>query len=185
MKFTSSVVLAACAATVMAAAPQPMVGTNPCTYGPSFWCASTANAKQCDFDTADCKKYCDNEKEYPDIQKGDICSPPAPGSNKCTQGPSYWCASQANAKECDFKASDCKKYCSNAKEYPDIQDGDICKPPVGSNKCTQGPSYWCASKTNAKKCGFKTSECKKYCANAKEYPTIQKGNVCLVLNKSS
>jgi hypothetical protein len=30
-----------------AGAPQ-IVGSNPCTWGPGFWCASYANARQCD-----------------------------------------------------------------------------------------------------------------------------------------
>lgn len=34
--------------------------------------------------------------------------------------------------------------------------------PLGSNKCTWGPSYWCASPENALECNFDYSECKKY-----------------------
>lgn len=26
---------------------QPLVGSNPCTYGPSYWCQNAANAAQC------------------------------------------------------------------------------------------------------------------------------------------
>lgn len=34
--------------------------------------------------------------------------------------------------------------------------------PLGSNKCTWGPSYWCASPENALECNFDYNECKKY-----------------------
>lgn len=33
---------------------------------------------------------------------------------------------------------------------------------IGSNKCTWGPSYWCASEENANECNFNWNECQKY-----------------------
>jgi Saposin A-type domain len=36
--------------------------------------------------------------------------PPLVGSNKCTWGPSYWCFSEENAKECNFDYNECLKY---------------------------------------------------------------------------
>lgn len=32
------------------------------------------------------------------------------GSNKCTWGPAYWCASQENANECNFDFDECLKF---------------------------------------------------------------------------
>ena len=108
--------------------------------GPAYWCASLSNAKKCDFDVKGCAKYCKNAKEN-GLEDSEICNPPAPmvGKNKCTQGPSFFCASVANAKKCGTDVKDCKKYCKG-NDYPEVKKGDICKPkpkPVGSDKCTQ------------------------------------------------
>lgn len=95
------------------------------------------NAQECGFDVAECTKYC-GASDYPEILSGDICS--MPGANPCTWGPGYWCGSVANADRCGFDVKGCKKYCLDSKEYPDIQDGDICSPPLeGSDPCTWGP----------------------------------------------
>lgn len=182
MKGFIGVIFAAALAGIASAASGPMVGNNECTYGPSFWCASAANAKKCDFKPADCKKYCQDAKAYPAIQNGDICKPAQTpgtvGGNPCTWGPSFWCDSKKNAFKCDFPILECTKYCANATEYPDIQSGDICNGTLATKKCREGPSYWCASKANAKECDFPTKACKPYCKNATEYPDIQSGNVC-------
>lgn len=34
--------------------------------------------------------------------------------------------------------------------------------PLGSNKCTWGPSYWCSSPEHALECNFDYNECSKY-----------------------
>jgi hypothetical protein len=83
------------------------------------------NAKQCGVTAKDCKKYCTDE--YEDVLNGPLCkSKPAPvGSNKCTQGPSYFCASAKNAKQCGVAVKDCKKYCTD--EYKDVLNGELCK----------------------------------------------------------
>ena len=73
-------------------APLKPLGSNKCTWGPSYWCASEANAKECNYSFANCT------------------SPKPPGSNKCTWGPSYWCASEENAKECGFPFASCIDY---------------------------------------------------------------------------
>jgi len=83
--------------------PKPvpaLVGSNACTYGPSYWCASEANAQECQFDFGQCEngglKKDDAEKAIPF------------GRNPCTRGPSYWCASKANAQECQFDFGRCE-----------------------------------------------------------------------------
>lgn len=119
MKFIS---LFTIMAAVVSAAPK---GSNPCTRGPSYWCASLQNAHKCSFNPINCEKYCDNEDNYPSIQNGNVCKPPS-GKQKCTQGPSYWCASQNNAKQCGFDVEDCQTYCDDADEYPEIQNGNVC-----------------------------------------------------------
>eukprot|EP00123_Amoebidium_parasiticum_P013453 comp21962_c1_seq1/m.31686 comp21962_c1_seq1/g.31686 ORF comp21962_c1_seq1/g.31686 comp21962_c1_seq1/m.31686 type:complete len:359 (-) comp21962_c1_seq1:388-1464(-) len=166
--------------------PTPVVvGSNPCTYGPSYWCASKKNAANCDFPLAGCAKYCANPEEYPDIQNGEICSAAIPnkrvGTDDCTQGPSYWCASMDNARECGVPVKSCSKYCANTNEYASIQDGDICSPPAGADQCTWGPSFWCASVANAAQCGFQPAECLSFCANTNEYPSLENSTLCAAL----
>lgn len=41
---------------------------------------------------------------------------PIIGGNKCTWGPSYWCASPENAKACDFPWNDCLKYMTKSPQ---------------------------------------------------------------------
>eukprot|EP00123_Amoebidium_parasiticum_P013673 comp22091_c0_seq1/m.32214 comp22091_c0_seq1/g.32214 ORF comp22091_c0_seq1/g.32214 comp22091_c0_seq1/m.32214 type:complete len:389 (-) comp22091_c0_seq1:398-1564(-) len=143
----------------------PMVGGDPCTWGPSYWCASNENAKKCNFDTAECAKYCAAAAtEYKDLVDSEICknTKPMVGSNKCTQGPSYWCSSQANAKSCNFTwATECGKYCTAAKNnegYANIASGDVC-----TSKCLNDPSYFCKTWAQAKECGVSPSMCRPFC----------------------
>ncbi|CAF3636089.1 unnamed protein product [Fusarium graminearum] len=35
----------------------PLLGSNPCTWGPSFWCASEENMKRCGVTQEECEKY--------------------------------------------------------------------------------------------------------------------------------
>lgn len=42
---------------VQPTSPQPLVGSNKCTWGPSYWCFSEENAKECNFDYSECLKY--------------------------------------------------------------------------------------------------------------------------------
>ena len=35
----------------------PLLGSNKCTWGPIYWCASPENALECNFDYNECKKY--------------------------------------------------------------------------------------------------------------------------------
>lgn len=49
--------------------------------------------------------YNDNIEKY----KFNI-TPTLIGSNKCTWGPSYWCASEENAKECNYPYARCIDY---------------------------------------------------------------------------
>ena len=47
-----------------------------------------------------------------DIEKyeSNTPTPTLIGSNKCTWGPSYWCASEENAKECNYPYARCIDY---------------------------------------------------------------------------
>lgn len=52
-------------------------------------------------------------RAFPQIQEPQnrtLLEPPLVGSNKCTWGPSYWCFSEDNAKECNFDYNECIKY---------------------------------------------------------------------------
>ncbi|KAM0481114.1 hypothetical protein ACHAP7_004682 [Fusarium lateritium] len=35
----------------------PLLGSDPCTWGPSFWCASEENMKRCGVTKVECEKY--------------------------------------------------------------------------------------------------------------------------------
>ncbi|KAH7198446.1 uncharacterized protein B0J16DRAFT_330371 [Fusarium flagelliforme] len=35
----------------------PLLGSNPCTWGPSFWCASEENMQRCGVTKEECEKY--------------------------------------------------------------------------------------------------------------------------------
>lgn len=50
---------------------------SPCVC--SFWCASAENAEECDFDTTECQKYCENAAEY-FLEESDICAAGFPGN---------------------------------------------------------------------------------------------------------
>ena len=43
--------------TVVSNADADAVGTNPCTWGPAFWCANVTNAKKCNFDYRKCSLF--------------------------------------------------------------------------------------------------------------------------------
>ena len=43
----------------------------------------------------------------------------------------------------------------------DVQE-NMTIPPLGSNRCTWGPSYWCSSPEHAQECNFDYNECTKY-----------------------
>eukprot|EP00122_Pirum_gemmata_P002305 Pgem_evm1s2079 len=168
----------------------PNVGTNPCTNGPSYWCASEANAKECNFAVSDCAKY-------PETTLGKQQQQPQYGSNPCTEGPSFWCASVENAAKCNYAVSDCAKFPETVlgkmiNEFPPLEPGPVILPPnknrrtvtVGSNPCTEGPSFWCASEENAAKCNFAVSDCAKFPETVlgkmiNEFPPLEPGPVIL------
>ncbi|KAI9558838.1 hypothetical protein GHT06_015627 [Daphnia sinensis] len=43
----SLLILFFCIAFVAVLADAQLLGSNPCTFGPAFWCASLANAQRC------------------------------------------------------------------------------------------------------------------------------------------
>lgn len=52
--------------------------------------------------------------------KNDESFQPLIGSNKCTWGPSYWCANQDNAKECNVTWEECQKYITQPPKTNDV-----------------------------------------------------------------
>ncbi|RMJ13275.1 hypothetical protein BHE90_006652 [Fusarium euwallaceae] len=38
----------------------PILGADPCTWGPSFWCANEENMKRCGVTKEDCEKYAED-----------------------------------------------------------------------------------------------------------------------------
>lgn len=73
------------------------------------------------------------------------------GSNKCTWGPSYWCASEDNAEECGFDFAECPV----VKENSDSSDWT-------SADCRSGPSFFCASPEKASYCNYDYAKCDVY-----------------------
>eukprot|EP01134_Creolimax_fragrantissima_P006622 CFRG6622T1 len=128
-----------------------MVGTNPCTDGPDYWCSSLAHAVKCGFKDPfrECQKYCGDMPDSIFCEAADILIPVESdilGQDPCTWGPSYWCASRWNAIECGTEDYDCNT--------PIVSPA-----PLGQNPCTWGPSYWCASRWNAIECGTEDYDC--------------------------
>lgn len=39
-----------------------LIGSNKCTWGPSYWCSEKKNAVECNFDWNECKKYTTTSK---------------------------------------------------------------------------------------------------------------------------
>lgn len=58
-----------------------------------------------------------------------------------------------------FQEEDCKQYggIKNVEAPPPTVKNETVPVLVGSNPCTWGPSYWCASLENAQKCGLTVS----------------------------
>ncbi|KAF4992715.1 hypothetical protein FGRMN_6980 [Fusarium graminum] len=38
----------------------PLLGSDPCTWGPSYWCANEENMKRCGVTKGDCETYADD-----------------------------------------------------------------------------------------------------------------------------
>ena len=101
---------------------QPVYGTDKCTWGPSFWCASFENMAGCG---AGAVEFCFRQvlSHLAKPIGGDPATwtpttttteqPPLDGADRCTWGPSYWCQSHATMHECGLSSSDCDKYTSN------------------------------------------------------------------------
>nr|CAH7762266.1 unnamed protein product [Callosobruchus chinensis] len=119
-------------------------GSNPCTWGPSHWCASEENADKCN-----ARAHCEQNVWGGSRPKRNA---ELIGGNPCTSGPSYWCASEANANKCDARAH-CEQYVWHGSR-PKRSAG------LGSDPCTWGPSHWCASEENADKCNAR-AHCEK------------------------
>ncbi|KAM0199371.1 hypothetical protein ACHAPA_009671 [Fusarium lateritium] len=48
------------------------------------------------------------------------------------------------------------------KPHVSASSPDLVIPLLGSDPCTWGPSFWCASEENMKRCGVTKEECEKY-----------------------
>ena len=121
-----------CALPLINAAALP--GSNPCTWGPSYWCKNVNQAEECN--SVD---FC-VEKQWRNSTAGML------GGDKCTQGPAYWCSGEDTISECGAE-----EYCARvATAAPKTNTTE----PIGSNKCTWGPSYWCSSLDSATECGM-------------------------------
>jgi hypothetical protein len=82
------------------------------------------------------------------------CTADKDKEDKCSLGPSYWCESDTNFKQCHG-------------ENVNRNDFKVCmldksKKMENSEKCELGPSHWCSSDENFKQCHGMTNDRSKY-----------------------
>ncbi|KAF2878926.1 hypothetical protein ILUMI_27250 [Ignelater luminosus] len=141
-------------AAAVASVPSHIVGKNNCTWGPSFWCANSKNAVLCG-----AVQYCSSKwnKNQSTSDSHNLTSPlrrshsarnlgnssqTAPGQDKCTWGPAFWCSDLKNALLCEA-----------ATTTPPVDDSSVSPSIiVGRDKCTWGPAFWCYDYNNAVLC---------------------------------
>lgn len=143
-----------------------------CLWGPTYWCSSKETARKCN-----ATNYC-TATYWPEINTNGIdidnkdnniidshattTSSPTPiektksehllGIKPCSWGPSYWCQSKEIARKCGNAAL---VHCET-KVWITLSDSKKSSHEITSkldNRCTHGPSFWCASFENAKLCG--------------------------------
>ncbi|CAH8554279.1 unnamed protein product [Schistosoma bovis] len=143
-----------------------------CLWGPTYWCSSKETARKCN-----ATNYC-TATYWPEINTNGIdidnkdnniidshattTSLPTAiektksehllGIKPCSWGPSYWCQSKEIAKICGNAAL---VHCET-KVWITLSDSRKSSHKITSkldNRCTHGPSFWCASFENAKLCG--------------------------------
>ncbi|CAH8563299.1 unnamed protein product [Schistosoma haematobium] len=143
-----------------------------CLWGPTYWCSSKETARKCN-----ATNYC-TATYWPEINTNGIdidskdnniidshatttsLSTPIEktksehllGIKPCSWGPSYWCQSKEIAKICGNAAL---VHCET-KVWITLSDSRKSSHKITSkldNRCTHGPSFWCASFENAKLCG--------------------------------
>ena len=100
---------------------------------------------------------------------------PVYGADKCTWGPSFWCASFENMAGCGAGAVEfCFRQVLSHLAKPIGGDPATWtpttttteQPPLdGADRCTWGPSYWCQSHATMHECGLSSSDCDKYTSN--------------------
>ncbi|KAF2890511.1 hypothetical protein ILUMI_15662, partial [Ignelater luminosus] len=112
---TTKSLLNALPAAAVSGVPSHIVGQNNCTWGPSFWCANSKNAvlcgavKYCSFiwnknqSTSDSHKLTLSLTRSHSARNLDTSSPTAPGQDKCTWGPAFWCSDLKNALLCGVR----------------------------------------------------------------------------------
>ncbi|CAH8850834.1 unnamed protein product [Trichobilharzia szidati] len=160
-----------------------------CLGGPAYWCSSKDTAKKCNATNycqatywPDTHQNNNNNNVNEDVSKVESIrnsnedntvipgiktnSEHLLGIKPCTWGPAYWCMSEKTAKECGDEAlSHCKEKVWTTKSTATTTTVTTLphnKKYYGSEKCLRGPTFWCASFTNAKLCG---DHAEKYCIN--------------------
>lgn len=81
------------------------------------------------------------------------------GSNPCTWGPSYWCASESNAAECGYAFADCaaaemESFGSSAATV-EVEISDE----WSVTDCMTGPAFYCGSASQAAYCNYDFAKC--------------------------
>merc|ERR1712070_57653 len=82
--------------------PDPL-GSNSCTWGPSFWCDSEENAEMCGYDYALCPAKAEEEEEEEEEEEDSSSWTVA----NCREGPDFYCASEEKASYCNYEFSKC------------------------------------------------------------------------------
>eukprot|EP00116_Pleurobrachia_bachei_P006314 sb/3466576/ len=146
-----------------------------CENGPSFWCASEENAKKCnmvDF----CKNANTETTKQIETMLDQVCSVVPVDQNECDSfvNSAFETAislfESYKAKELCQMAGLCQAGADDASALLGVGPVDI----SGStdllgkdDDCENGPSFWCASEENAKKCNMVD-----FCKNANTETTV-------------
>lgn len=147
-------------ATVALAQQQP-VGSNKCTWGPSYFCASRENAVECGGDEVVQRCLEMGFEMAPTTSTTAATTSQALlGQNKCLWGPAFYCANETNARACGGEET--LKAC---QQMGYMTEGTTTAAPalLGKSKCTYGPSFMCASEENAHMCNGDAGV--EYCAS--------------------
>ncbi|CAH8497630.1 unnamed protein product [Schistosoma turkestanicum] len=102
-----------------------MLGKNPCTWGPGYWCQSEQTAKLCGdsaLEHCQTKVWLVSSSSSTSQKLSTIKTTKI--DDKCTRGPSFWCASFENAKLCGQHA---EWHCINVV-WSNIHKSNMMKP---------------------------------------------------------
>ncbi|KAL3318385.1 hypothetical protein Ciccas_002954 [Cichlidogyrus casuarinus] len=132
----------------------PILGSQDCSQGPSYWCQNVKIAEQCKM-----KAWCIAKGHLKDVsstftpgwvqeQNGQTVEKPIEKHPECFWGPQFWCKSFEVAKSCGEKAL---LFCLDSVWSESGTKTSTTQKP-GQDDCVNGPKYWCKDKETAALC---------------------------------